>query len=70
MSQIQPERKLQPMICLVIFHEENTEKYLDLLRTKVAKDIMVLLHSIRRYQDICALPRCQMYIMFTEFTER
>lgn len=70
LERIRKPAVLENAIGLISFHEGRTGDYIKLLGTAIPGHVRIVPHFIRKHADICYLPKCQLVIMFAEFSER
>ncbi|XP_060564722.1 uncharacterized protein LOC132723931 isoform X2 [Ruditapes philippinarum] len=61
---------LQPGVCIISYDEARTGFHRELLDSANIRKCDVKSHVIRRHEQILELPRCKVYLMCTEFSER
>ncbi|XP_060592363.1 uncharacterized protein LOC132747073 isoform X2 [Ruditapes philippinarum] len=61
---------LQPGVCIISYDDARTGFHRELLDSANIPKCDVKSHVIRRHEQILALPKCKVYLMCTEFSER
>ena len=62
--------QLDNMMCLVTFDKRFEREYQTLLVNNVPNMPNTRIHLIQRHDDIAALPKCKVFVLFVEFSTR
>ncbi|XP_053372600.1 uncharacterized protein LOC123561039 [Mercenaria mercenaria] len=62
--------ELEAGVCIISFDESRTATHRRILDSANIPNCRVQVHVVRRHEHIPELPRCKVYLMCTEFSER
>ncbi|XP_053372997.1 uncharacterized protein LOC123561037 [Mercenaria mercenaria] len=62
--------ELETGVCIISFDESRTTTHRRILDSANIPNCRVQVHVVRRHEHIPELPRCKVYLMCTEFSER